>query len=76
MQMKLNPVIEAKLMECKCVNRWPTTPVSRDIQNENIAGTVVLLLSVDSGAGTVKLIGKFLRVNGNQTSLESNVQHA
>lgn len=66
-RMKLKDAVVAKLAECKSTDNWPTPPESRTIPIENVNATVVLLLSIDSGAGTVKLMGKFLRIIGNQS---------
>lgn len=54
-------------MEYKKENKWPTPPVSRAVPKYFVNDTIVLLLSIDSGAGTVKFMGRFLHVNGGQS---------
>jgi len=65
-KMNLKDTILAKLSECKSANLWPTPPISRVIPQEEVLKTVVVMLSIDSGAGTVKMMGRFLRDVGNQ----------
>lgn len=69
-RMSLKDTIKAKLLECKSTGSWPIPPVLRVIQPENVLNTVVVLLSIDLGAGTVKFMGRFLREHGTQKPKE------
>lgn len=65
-KMRLAPVIVAKLTEYQLENRWPQPPNSLIVPATPVESTVVFMLSVDSGTGTLKLMGKFLRKEGGQ----------
>ncbi len=48
------------LEECLECNMWPSPPQLRCIPPSKYDRTLVFLLSIDSGTGTTKIMGKFV----------------
>lgn len=65
-KMKLQDTITAKLIDCREHHSWSVPPVSRAIPQSTVQNTVVLVILIDSGGGTVKLMGRFLSEDGGQ----------
>jgi len=66
-KMNLKDTLLSKLSEFESNNLWPTPPISRAVPEDLVNNTVVLLLSIDSGGGTVKLMGRFLYSKSGQS---------
>jgi len=66
-KMPILEIIQAKLLEYRDINKWPTPPVSRAVPSHKQDHTVVLLLSIDSGTGTVKFMGLFMHLESGKS---------
>ena len=65
-RLKLNEAIQARLLEFSSIGSWPTPPRLENILESERSSTIVVLLSLDSGTGTVKLMMKIIQECPNQ----------
>ena len=65
-RMRLGESIKSRLKELKEIGKWPYPPSSPFISPRSLRNSVIVLLSVDSGTGTVKFMFKFMTTNNSQ----------
>ena len=59
-RFSLKECISSRILEFETAGCWPHPPELSSIANEDLSRTVVVLLSVDSGTGTLKMMLRFL----------------
>lgn len=60
-RINITEMIQYYLESSLVADWWPKPPSLQCIHGHEVEHTVVMLLSIDSGAGTTKLLGKLLR---------------
>eukprot|EP00171_Calliarthron_tuberculosum_P001160 IDg1160t1 len=58
------------ILQLKKCGRWPTPPRLNWIPENALEDTVVVLLSIDSGTGTLKLMGRFVTDRSGQSTAD------
>lgn len=64
--IRLLDAMKSYLSDCKQCSSWPFPPPLHCIDESNCSRTLVSILSIDTGTGTTKLMGRFLRFNPTQ----------
>jgi len=59
--------LKSYLLNAQSTNLWPEPPSITDVPDEDFQNALVFQLSLDTGGGTCKLMGKFVKKQGGQT---------